>query len=354
MKDALLTDSVDRLLRGISTPEAVRAAELTGWAPQLWASAAEMGLPWISLPEDQGGSGGTLQDALEVLRIAGRHALPLPLAETGMLAGWLLSSAGLPFDRHPMAIVPRRPEDRLELRGGRLWGRVHRVPWARVAERIVVLVPDGEGWVVAMTHVRPAGVLPSVNMAGEPRDTVDLEGETVDVAPLPQHIDADALRLRGALSRVALMTGALARMSELAIEYCGERNQFGKPIGSFQGVQAHLVHAAQETAITELALEAASLAALRPAAEFEIAAAKIVACRAATTATRAAHQTHGAMGLTQEYALHLYSRRLWAWREEYGTEQEWAQRLGVMAAEVGADKLYPLITRSAEETLGDS
>ena len=46
------------------------------------------------------------------------------------------------------------------------------------------------------------------------------------------------------------------------------------------------------------------------------------------TATRAAHQAHGAMGMTREYPLHHSTRRLWAWRHEAGSAGEWAQRVG--------------------------
>jgi acyl-CoA dehydrogenase len=61
-------------------------------------------------------------------------------------------------------------------------------------------------------------------------------------------------------------------------------------------------------------------------------------------ATRAAHQVHGAIGMTQEYRLHHLSRRLWAWRNEYGDERHWAARLGATVAAAHADNLYPAIT----------
>jgi acyl-CoA dehydrogenase len=57
---------------------------------------------------------------------------------------------------------------------------------------------------------------------------------------------------------------------------------------------------------------------------------------------------HGAMGMTQEYRLHHFSRRLWAWRNEYGDEQLWAGRVGSALARAGAEELYPAIAgRSA-------
>jgi alkylation response protein AidB-like acyl-CoA dehydrogenase len=129
--DPLLRETVERCFDELCTHDVVQAAERSGWADELWEAARQMGLPWISLPVSGGGSGGTLADAVEVLRIAGRHAVPLPLAETGLLAGWLLSEAGLALDDEPMTLVPGRPDDTLVLDGGLLRGEAHRVAWGR-------------------------------------------------------------------------------------------------------------------------------------------------------------------------------------------------------------------------------
>jgi acyl-CoA dehydrogenase len=74
-----------------------------------------------------------------------------------------------------------------------------------------------------------------------------------------------------------------------------------------------------------------------------VAAAKSVAADAATIATAAAHQAHGAMGMTQEYPLHSLTRRLWAWTREYGTGAQSADELGAIVAASGPDSLWPTI-----------
>jgi acyl-CoA dehydrogenase len=174
------------------------------------------------------------------------------------------------------------------------------------------------------------------NLAGEPRDTLVVErAKPEDVRPA-----ACDLCERGALTRAALIAGALAAMARLTVAYAGERRQFGRPIAAFQAVQAHLVAIAQEACLAGAAVEGAA----RLPGSFEIAAAKTVTSAAAVGATRAAHQVHGAMGMTQEYRLHHFSRRLWAWRSEYGDERYWADRLGRAVAAAGADNLYPAIT----------
>jgi acyl-CoA dehydrogenase len=140
------------------------------------------------------------------------------------------------------------------------------------------------------------------------------------------------------------MAGALERMSALTVEYTNERRQFGKPVATFQAVQARLVHAAQDAAMVSMAAAVAAREADRRDARFEIAAAKLLADEAATSATRDAHQAHGAMGMTREYPLHHFSRRLWAWRSEFGEERFWSRTLGAAVERAGADRLYPAIS----------
>jgi acyl-CoA dehydrogenase len=340
MTDPLLLDTADRVFAATSTFEAVQRAERDGWAPGVWDAVAEIGLPWIGIPEEAGGQGGTLTDALAVLQVAGRRAAPVPLAETGVLAGWLLAAAGLPLGDGPATVVPGTVDDDLRLDGGRLHGTAHRVPWGRNATTVVALV---DGHVVALSPGSARTTEELTNVAGEPRDSLAFDGVAPDhVAAAPEAITSDALRLRGALTRVALMAGALGAMAEMTARYTMERKQFGKPVGTFQAVQAHVVRVAEEAALVDLVAQVAAREAERHEARFEIASAKAVADDAARTATRAAHQAHGAMGMTQEYPLHQLSRRLWAWRAEYG-DRHWPARIGRAVLAHHPDHLYEVV-----------
>jgi acyl-CoA dehydrogenase len=344
MTDSLLVDTANRLFADTCTHEVVQAAEREGWAPDVWQSVAAAGFPWVSIAEAAGGSGGTLTDAAAIVRIAGGFAAPVPLAETGLLGGWLASTAGLPLPEGPITVVPGQAGDTLALSGRTVSGRASRVAWGRQAARVVALLPDGDGWAVASIEPGGASVEPGTNLAGEPRDTLVFDRTAADVAPAPAGVDPDALRQRGALTRALLMAGALDRMSRLTVDYTRQRRQFGRPVAQFQAVQQHLVHGAQDAALVTMAAEVAAAAAERGSAVFEIAAAKILAGQAAASATRAAHQAHGAMGMTQEYPLQHLSRRLWSWRQEYGDDIWWSARLGRASAAAGGDLLYPSIT----------
>jgi len=352
--DELLVDSAYRLFAGVCSFEAVQKAEADGWAPAIWDAVAEAGFAWIGVPDTAGGSGGTLADACAVLLAAGTHAAPIPLAETGILGGWLLAGAGLTLPDGPVSVVPGAAGDSLSatLNGDgsvTLAGTAVRVPWARRADRIAALVSTADGPRVLSIPGGSGSVRAGTNLAGEPRDDLDLTGVTVaaDSVGVPAaDATADNLRLRGALSRVMLMAGALEAMSKLTVEYTEQRQQFGRPVARFQAVQQHLVWGAQDAAITKMAAQVAARDASRnfEAATFQIASARTIAEGCASTATRWAHQAHGAMGMTQEYALHHLSRRLWSWRQEWATPNEWAMRVGRMAEAGGADDLFALIT----------
>ncbi len=312
------------------------------WQGAMWKAAAEMGLPWVGVPEEAGGQGGSIADALAVLKLAGAHAVPLPLAETGLLAGRLLAAAGADVPTEPTTCVTSGKAEELVLRDGRLHGVAQQVPWARSASRLVVLLPVDGTWQTVSVPLGSARITALTNLAGEPRDTVAFDGAIPELIA-EAGVDGEDLLHMGALTRAVLMAGALERVCELTVRYTEERRQFGRALARFQAVQHHVVDLVQTTASVGLAAESAVRRRLGGSARFEIAAAKLLASQSVHPAVRAAHQAHGAMGVTQEYPLHRFTRRLLAWRTEYGDERQWAARLGTAAAEVGADGLYPLI-----------
>lgn len=261
-----------------------------------------------------------LTDSLGELRERG----PSPELECELLGGF--------------ALVPRTSGDLVSLDGFCVSGTVGRVPWARRAERIALTL-EARVYLVARGDVE---IHPGANLAGEERDTVVIDRV---MAEPRDDLEPDRLLLRGALIRVALMAGALERLSSIAIAHASERVQFGRPIGRFQAVQAHLVTIAQQAALVGVAADAATA---REGA-FEIAGAKLLANRAAVTAGRAAHQVLGARGVTLEHPLSLETRRLWSWRSEFGDERHWSGRLGAAAVHAGADRLYPAITAGSAE-----
>jgi acyl-CoA dehydrogenase len=347
--EPVLIETVDRLLTDVCTQDEVERAEADGgWSATTWSALAEAGFPWVGIGEDRGGAGGTLFDAGALVRATGVHAAPVPLAETAMLGGWLLAEAGLSVPAGPVTVAPsigaRTTDAGLELAAP--------LAWARQAERIVfVSTGSGEGVHPVARHgivvsVRPeqVSVGPGANLAGEARDrvTVTAPRDDWETAPLPDQA-SHLLRLRGSLSRSLMAAGALSSIAQLTVDYTNARRQFGQPVARFQAVQHHLVTVAQCAAKAEMAAAVALRAVARGGGTDEVAAARVVVDDAIAVGTRAAHQAHGAMGVTREYRLHQLTRRLWSWRHEWGTTREWRRLLGSTAVAVGADDLFTLV-----------
>jgi acyl-CoA dehydrogenase len=334
--DPALMAGVGEFFASSFSPVVVAAGEDPAGAQfaQRWDSTAQLGFPLVGIPENYGGSGGTLQDLLAVLVSTGSHAVPLPLAETS-LAAWLLTASGLEIGQAPATVVPGDARDTLTLSDGYLSGRAHDIPWARSAALVVALVTDRAGRSVVVSFDPSAGSLtPGTDMAGQPRDTVELSHVTAAAAPAA--VEAGQLFWRGALLRAAQIAGAIRAVDQITRRYTRERVQFGKPIAAFQAVQQHVVSIAQAAEVSAMAIWAAGGAAATREATFEVCAAKTLANESARTAVRAAHQAHGAIGMTQEYPLHRYTRRLTAWRQEFGTEAQLAERLGAAVAAAGS------------------
>src|SRR5215469_17081026 len=89
---AMLLETADRFFTDRVGKAVVNGVEKGEWPAELWQEIEEMGLPLIAVPEDKGGAGGSLADMLAVLRLAGAHAVPVPLAETA-LANLLIAAA---------------------------------------------------------------------------------------------------------------------------------------------------------------------------------------------------------------------------------------------------------------------
>jgi acyl-CoA dehydrogenase len=330
----LLQDTANRLFSEHFDPRALAAAERGHFHQAAWEAVAEAGLPRALLSEAEGGYGINLADALLLLRVAGAHAVPLPIAET-MLAAWLLAGAGLPVPDGPLSIATGPTLER----SGSFWhlaGTAHAVPWGRHATAValfaspfVCLLPTGAGEVTLGS-----------NMAGEPRDTItyDLHLTADQIAPVAT--DAARLHAFGAAIRTVMLAGAMTRVAEMTARYAQERVQFGRPIAKFQAIQQSLAALAGQVAAAVAAGDIAAQAVANGIQVLPIACAKL---RAGVVAGLA-HQVHGAIGFTYEHSLHYFTKRLWAWRDEYGDEGKWSLMVGRHVASAGADRLWAEIT----------
>jgi acyl-CoA dehydrogenase len=319
------------------------------WDAGLWSALAETGLTGVGLPEEAGGSGGELADAVAIVRTLASGAAAVPVAEQLLVAGPAVIAAGLTLPPVEEALTFGIAEAVAASSDGTGWtltGTATDLAWAGAAAHVALLVtgPDGEALALVSADGLPA--TDAFNLAGEPRGSLVLDAVPAAVAPLN---DAQARELRAgfALARAVQMAAALEQVLAWTVQYAGERHQFGRPLGKFQAIQMQLAEMAGEvTAVTALT-DAAVQALGHGSGDFWLAAAaaKVRAGAAVEVVARLAHQVHGAIGFTQEHKLHHLTRRLWSWRDEAGSELVWSRVLGAGLLADGPDGLWPALTR---------
>jgi acyl-CoA dehydrogenase len=325
------------------------------WDAGLWAALADAGLTGVGLPEEAGGSGGELADAVAVVRTLAAGAAAVPVAEQLLVAGPALLAAdlGLPSPDTPLtfALADAVSVEPLDEGGpGRfaLTGTATDVAWAGVATSAALLLPAPTGVpgaVLALVDASPLAATDAANLAGEPRGSLVLDGVRASGALLTD-ADAAELRARFALSRAVQLAAALERVLAWTVQYAGERIQFGRPLGRFQAIQMELAEMAGEvTAVTALTDAAVQALDRGEGIVLAAAAAKTRAGGAVEVVARLAHQVHGAIGFTQEHRLHHLTRRLWAWRDEAGSELHWSRALGAGLVADGAGASADLWSR---------
>lgn len=310
-----------------------------------WSTIEAAELHLVGVSAHRGGA-GDVADACAVLRTSARYACPVPLMET-LLARWALGEAGLDVPAGPLTVdnagfasLPRIGGD-----GAFSAGELERVPFPRLATSVVLLAERGGGVHVCVIDIATASIHLGQRMSGLDQARVDLVGlKPTAIAASP--LSLDEWNARGALYRAQEIAGALSRVLELAIEFSRQRVQFGRPISRFQAIQHHLADIAAEATAADVAAE--NGAELASTGDHQLAAAIAktrtgLACRAAAVA----HQVHGAMGATEEYPLHLFTRRLWDWRDDFGSEAQWSEWLGNRLLKAGSSAIWEEVARIA-------
>jgi len=295
-------------------PQALREAitDPERWRP-LWKTITDLGWPALALY----GEGLGVIELVAVLEECGAAAAPMPLLSSAGLAGGVLRAAGATAFQEELASgavgalgvsAPgaRGLQSSLVLQDGRITGTIGPVPDAVRADLLVLLV----GSEAAVVRPGPGVVLREQEPIDPTRPLAVLEVDVVPEAVLPVPADALALPL---IAAAAELVGLTSKLLDVSVTHALTREQFGQPIGSFQGLKHRL-------ADTYVALEragsltyAAAMLVDDPDGDAWRAAllAKAAASEAATDAARTAVQVHGAIGMTWEHDVHLYLRRAW-------------------------------------------
>jgi acyl-CoA dehydrogenase len=315
-------EPLQRLLAGIATPAAIRAVEGGGPCTGLWQQLAQSGFLDAMAPEAAGGAGLALRDAFELFVVDGGHATPVPLAHT-MLARAVLGAAGARPPQGPIAIASSsvvHGDGRIDCRN---------TPYGLVAEWVVAATSGG-WWLLPVSAARRE----STGIHGSLR--ADLSWP--DAAAAAHASDRPlAWRDAGAVLCAAQIAGAMERVLELTVRFANDRVQFGRPIGKFQAIQHQLAVMAEQCAAARMAAEIGCRSDTALPDPLRAAAAKARASEAAALVAPLAHAVHGAIGITAELDLQLFTRRLHEWRADFGSERAWNLLLGraLLAGEHG-------------------
>jgi len=309
----LLQGTVREFLAGECPPEWIRAQweTDTGRDPAFWRQLAELGVPGLLVPETQGGLGMDETDLVLLLEETGRAALAEPVVATSVGVGLLRELGGTLAETW----LPRVAAGDARLAVGHAGSPF--VADAHVADLLF------------LSHEGDLHAVPTDGMRVEAQPAVDggqrlfLVGfEVVEPAATGARAAAllDAALDRGALCSAAEALGVADRLIELAVDYAGQRKQFGVAIGSFQSVKHLLadVKVALEYARSHVYRAAWSVARAVETRAVDVSMAKLAACEAAQSAARVSLQVHGAIGYTYEQDVHVWMKRAWSLDRAFG------------------------------------
>jgi acyl-CoA dehydrogenase len=305
---------------------------------ELWRNLEDTGLTRLTSTPDM--AAGPHELAVTLYGVA-RHAGAVPLAETDALAGWLGQQAGIVLPDGPLTVAIADADTD----GGRVSGTARAVPWARACTPVLV-VGGRDGLRVGVLDAASSTLRKAHNLAGEPRDSIAFDVPADRLHVVDPALIAELSR-RGAWSRCVQIIGALDAAAALSVDHTRQRIQFGRPLSAFQSVQQSLAGMAGEIERARAAVELAVAAAAEhgfgsPHTDYAVTVAKIAVGRAVGPVTTVAHQLHGAIGVTSEHPLWLFTLRAQSWISDYGTTNHFARRLGRLA--LAAADPWDLIT----------
>ena len=321
-----------------------------GFDDRLWAGLAELGLAGVLVPEDQGGAGLGMFEAALAAEALGYFAAPVPFAAAAVMAPLAIRSCA----SEPMqaAWLPRIAAgtarfavvfDRLagvtgdsasDWRGGRLFGTFPGAVGGGGATHVLAILRDGTA---AIFPADAPGVQVSLRPSLDrlcPLGEVELAGVPAEILAAGDDARGRALQVLDA-GRVVLAAdtlGAAQSMLDRAVAYAGQREQFGRPIGSFQAGKHKCAEMA--TALEPCRALVWYAAYAQDALPEE---ARLAACHAKAhlgevgrEVSRTATEVHGGMGFTDELGLHYWFKRITANRQLLGAPERCRQEAGAL------------------------
>ncbi|MEC7419790.1 MAG: acyl-CoA dehydrogenase family protein, partial [Pseudomonadota bacterium] len=276
----LIIDTAEKIFTDHCDKSLWDATEQGVFPCDLWRQLVENGFHQLG----SANSGTETKDLFAFLKVCGRYAAPLPMAEILLANRWLGASA---------------PAQGFASIGTQAGDSLVQVAWGRqVSPVLSVEAGSHDVSVFDAATLQQRGA----NLAGEPRDTMvaGAVSRRIELEDLPY--------AQMALARTNLMAGCLQAVLDLGLQFAAERSQFGRSISKFQAIQHSLAVVGTEVAASQRAADAGVDAMGTDRFEQEVAAAKARVGEAVGIVAEQVHQVHGAMGYTYEHRLHHFTR----------------------------------------------
>jgi alkylation response protein AidB-like acyl-CoA dehydrogenase len=365
----MLIDSAARLIKDCSGIEYWRGRRNLpdGCDQAMWNQFAELGWLALAVPEDAGGLGGTMEDIALLMAELGRGLVTDPIASTAVLAAHVIDRlagadlreallAAIASGESRIALAHEEVGDRYELTCARVTvalrkGEDYVLNGAKLmaldapsAQHLLVTagIADEEGYGIFLVAADAPGLTFNSYPLVDGSRAADLD--LIDVAVAADRLlgsgGAALAALQGAVDRatVALMAQAVGAMEAAVVvvaDYAKERKQFGQPIGKFQAIQ----HLAADMFVAAYQARSALYQLLAqiddPSATERARAVSIARCMIAEAGTTVGHngiQIHGGYGVTDEYTISHYHRRLFALSRQYGDADYHLARLAALGS----------------------
>jgi alkylation response protein AidB-like acyl-CoA dehydrogenase len=343
----------------------VRAMEQDerGFTPELWQKIAQVGWLRLPFPQEYGGDGQDFLTLCLLLEEMARVCLPGPYFSSTVLCGLTLAEFGadsqkreylgklgdgqiimtmallesnVRYDTAAVQLEATAQDDGFVLNGTKLL-----VPYANSAEFLLLPArtrrtanPDeGLTFFIVPSSARGITQTPLSTIAHDPQSEVTFQNVEVGRDAVLGEVDGGAsifnrINQWGAVGSCAMLVGAADAVLEMTLDYVKQRVAFGRPIGAFQAIQHHCANMAVDAESSRaITYEAAWHLAEGLPADQIVSMAKGWAGEATRRLYALGHQCHGAIGLTIEYDLQLYSRRCKVWEMTFGDTNYHQDRL---------------------------
>ncbi len=310
----MFVEAIEAILQDQFTPAAIRAIEAGGDTAPAWNALADAGFLELLATEDAGGAGHGLRELFPILATVGRHAVPVPLAQS-IAARALLADTGASA---PAGMITLAQSCRHEADGTLVCAYT---PFGTIADYVLAGSPDG----LLLLDCAAAERI-GTGVHGSQCATLRWPAD-YPVTPMAGATAAD-VQAWGAALHAALIAGAAARVGQMTLQYCQDRAQFGRAIGKYQAIQHQLSVMTEHIAAATVAAEVAFAGVGTHPSPLATAIAKTRSSEAAQLVAATAHGLHGAIGVTEEYDLQLFTRRLHEWRAAHGSDLYWAPVVG--------------------------